>query len=247
MTDEKKKNLRSEETGQQVANDTTNTVDGKDIESLVNAHEELKLGGEVAADATNNTEDNRSPRGNETGTGGDSNQSSDGAGAETDDGPLLLKAVVEQDPGDAADGGGEVGDDAGHDGAHVSSKSRTAVEPEPADPEEDGAEDDVGDVVRPVGQARRLGVARPLADHDREGERRRARRDVHGRTSGEVEPAHHERPPVRVPRPVRDRVVHDGRPHEDEDDARQDARAVDGRADRKSWAVARVCALVMTT
>lgn len=69
-----KKNLRSEETGQQVADDTTNSVLGKDIEAIVNADPELELGGQVAHNTANNTEDDRRPSGNVAGRWRNSNQ-----------------------------------------------------------------------------------------------------------------------------------------------------------------------------
>lgn len=215
-----RQDLRCENAGQQVTDNTTNTVDSEDIQSLINTHHKLELSGKVATDATNDTEDDGSPGGDVTSGGRDGHETRNSAGAETNHGPLLLQTVVEQDPGDAADGSSEVRDDASHDGAHVGGERRAAVEAEPADPQEDGAEDDVGDVVRAVRQAGGLGVAGSLADHDGEGERGGTGRDVHRSATGEVEASHLERPAVGVPGPVRDRVVHYGGPDEHKDDAR---------------------------
>lgn len=67
-------NLRSEETGQQVSNDTTDGVLSEDIEGVINADPELDLRGQIAADATNDAEDDRCPRGNETGSRCDGNE-----------------------------------------------------------------------------------------------------------------------------------------------------------------------------
>lgn len=58
----------------------------------------------------------------------------DGSTAEADGAPLALEAVVHETPGEAADAGGDVGDDAGHDGAQVCGEGAAAVEAEPADP-----------------------------------------------------------------------------------------------------------------
>lgn len=130
-------------------------------------------------------------------------------------------------------------DNAGHDGAHVSGERGTTVEAEPTHPQENGAENDVGDVVRPVGQAGGLGVPSSLTDHNGEGERSSTRRDVDGRATGEVEATHDEGPTVGVPGPVRDRVVYDGGPDEHEDDARENARTVNSSTDRKSRSIYR--------
>lgn len=206
-------------------------MNGEDIEGVIGAQVELELGGDVAANATDHTEDDGSPGRDVTGGRGDGHETRDGAGAEPDDGPLLLEAVIHQDPGDGADGGGEVGDDAGHDGTEIRGQGGATVEAEPSDPEEDGAEDDVGDVVRSVRETGGFGIAGTLAEHDGEGEGGGTRRDVDGGTASEVETAKLERPTVRVPRPVGDGVVHDGGPDEDEDDAGQDAGAIYSSAD----------------
>lgn len=66
---------RSEETGQQVANNTTNGVLSKDIEAFVNVDPELDLGGQIASNSSDNTKDHSSPCGNETGGGRDCNKS----------------------------------------------------------------------------------------------------------------------------------------------------------------------------
>lgn len=226
--------VRSEETGQEVADDATNGVLSEDIESLIDANEDLDLGGEVASSTTNDAEDDSSPGRDETGAGRDGNETSDGARAEADGAPLALQAVVEEHPGEATHGRGEVGDDAGHDGTQVGGEGRAAVEAEPADPEEDGAEDDVRDVVGAERQAVQLRVASALAQHERVGESSSARRDVDGGTTGEVQATQDEGPAIAVPGPVGDRVVDDGRPDEDEDNGGQDAGAISSRTERDS-------------
>ena len=81
------------------------------------------------------------------------------------------------------------------------------------EPEEDRPENDVARVVRFVGEA--LGaVPAALAEVDGDGERGGTRRDVNGRSTGEVKAAEDERPTGRVPGPACDRVVDDGRPTE---------------------------------
>lgn len=201
-------------------------MDGEDIEGVIGTQVELELGGDVAANATDYTEDDSSPGRDVAGSRGDGHETRDGAGAEPDDGPLLLEAIIHQYPGDSTDGGGQVGDNASHDGAEIRGQGGTTVEAEPSDPEEDGAEDDVGDVMRSVRETGGLGVAGALAEHDGEGEGGGTRRDMDGSTTGKVETTKLERPTVRIPCPVGDGIVHDGGPDENKDDAGQDAGAI---------------------
>ena len=64
------------------------------------------------------------------------------------------------------------------------------VEAEPAEPQEAGAEQDEGRVVRLV---RALGEADALAEHERQGEGRGTGVDVHRGAAGEVDDAHRRR------------------------------------------------------
>lgn len=104
----------------------------------------------ISTCSTDNTIDDRSPRRNETRTRGNGDKASNDTGAESYSGPFLLKTIIENTPSDTTDTSSEVGDHGGHDGAEVGSESRTGVESEPANPEEDSANDDVCDVVRAV-------------------------------------------------------------------------------------------------
>ena len=203
---------------------------GENIESIVNAKNKLELGGKVANDAADDTKDNGGPGRHVTGSRGDGNQTSNDTAAEANSAPLLFEPVIKQAPSQPTDTGSNVRNDAGHDGAHVCAERAAAVEAEPADPEEDGTQHDVGDIVGTVWQTVDLVVAGALAEHQRVGKCRSARGDVHGGAASKVEAAHLEGPAVGVPRPVGDRVVDDGRPDEDEDDAWEHATAVGGGA-----------------
>lgn len=212
-------------------------MDSKDIKTVVDANEELELGGKVTAETAHDTDDDGTPGRHEARSRSNGNEAGDGAGAETDGAPLLLEAVVEEGPGDAAAAGGEVGHVAGHDGADVHGQGRAAVEAEPTDPEEDGAEDDVGDVVGSVGEAVVAAVPRALAEHEGVGERAGARRDVDGAAAGEVVAGQVEEPAVGVPGPVGDGVVDDGGPDEDEDDGGEHAAAISNGTDGEGGTV----------
>ncbi len=58
-----------------------------------------------------------------------------------------------------------------------------------------------------------------------------------GRATGVIETTHLEGPSVRIPGPESDRVIHNSRPDEDEDDGGENAHAVDGSTEGESWAV----------
>ena len=129
----------------------------------------------------------------------------DGTRAETDCGPLALETVVPEHPGQTADAGSEVGDDASLGGTEVGAERGSAIEAEPSEPEEDRAENDVGRVVGLVRKA--LGtVATALAEVDGNRERGGTGADVHGRATGEVKTSQLVGPTVRVPSPACDRV-----------------------------------------
>jgi len=81
---------------------------------------------------------------NVTSSGSDSNETDDRSRAESDGRPLSLETPIEDEPGDSSNRSGQVGNDAGRDGSKVGRESRSSVESEPSEPEEDGTEDDVG-------------------------------------------------------------------------------------------------------
>lgn len=226
-------NLRGEESSQNVSNETANTVNSENVERIVRAEEVLELRGVVAEGASNNTKDDGGPSRNETGTGSNGDEASDDAGAETDGGPLLLKTVIDQAPGDATNASREVGDDGSHDCTQIGSASRTGVESEPTNPEEDGADDNVGNVVRAVVEL--LGaVATTLSEHVRIGKSCAARGNMDRSSAGKVDTSHGGGPARGVPGPASDRVVDDGGPDEHVDDARKHAATFGDGTNSKS-------------
>lgn len=210
-------NLRSKKTSQEVANDTTDTVLGKHIEAFIDTENKLELRSKVAADTTDDTEDESRPGGDVTSTGGDGDETGNGTGAETNRGPLLLKPVIEENPSKTSGASSEMSDDEGHGSTVVGGEGGTTVEAEPTDPEENRPENDVGDVVRAVGEAVDLGVAGALTQHKGVSESCGTRADVDGGTTSEVETAHLQGPSLEVPGPESNGIVDDRGPDEDED------------------------------
>lgn len=174
---------------------------------------------------------------------GNRHQPSDHSRTEPDRRPLPLQPIIQQTPRHTPHRRRQVGHDPGHDRPQIPCQRAARVEPEPAHPHKHGPDHDVAHVVRPVVQLLRA-VAPPLAQHHRVRQRGRAARHVHRRAAREVQHAHALRPAARVPRPARDRVVHDRGPDEHEDDAGEHAPALGHGARRERDGHAREHALV---
>lgn len=141
----------------------------------------------------------------------------------------LVPDVVDQDPADGARRGGRVGVEGGVHGAHARIEGGAAVEAEPAEPDEHGAEEDERRVVRlavrPV-----AGAPPALAQHQRVRQRGPAAGNVHGAAAGKVERGQRVQPAAGVPGPAGDGAVDDGGPPEAEDERGHDAAALKGAA-----------------
>jgi len=199
----------SKEAGADVADDTTNGVSSEDIEAIIVVKEELELGCPIASSATKDTKGNSSGGADESRAGSDGNETGDGSGAEADNRPLPLKTPIPEHPGKTADGSSEVGDDASLDSAQVGTESRSSVESEPSEPEEDSAKDNVGGVMGLVGKTL-SSVSAALSEVKGDSEGSSAGRNVHRGSSSEVETAHLERPTVGVPSPAGNGIVNKG-------------------------------------
>lgn len=216
--------LRSKKTSQQVAHETTNGVHCKDIQGVVHTKHILELRGVVASSGTDNSKDEGSPRCHETRAWRDGNETCDDTGAETDGRPLPLQSVIHDAPGDTTHGGSQVRDNGCHDSPQVGAQSRAGIEPEPTNPEEDGTNDDVCDVVRAVVEL--VGaMSATLAEHQRVCQCSRAGGNVDGSTTCEVKSTQFVHPAGRVPCPAGNWIVDNGGPNEAKDHARQHATA----------------------
>lgn len=127
----------------------------------------------------------------------------------------LENVTYPEHPREATDRRSQVGDDARLHSAEVGRQSRSSVEAEPTEPEEDRAKHDVGRVVRLVRESLSA-IAPTLAEVDGDSERRGTGGDVDGCATGEVKAAHDECPSIRIPRPASNGVVDECRPQEGE-------------------------------
>ena len=208
--------LRSKECGQDVAHKTTDGMNGEDIKSIIDSKNELQLGGIVAGRSTDNSKDNSRPGRNVTRTRRNCDKTRDHAGAEPNRRPFLLQSVIKHTPSNTTDGSSKVGHNGSHDSAHVGAQSRSSIEAEPANPEENGADDDMGDVVRTIIQFV-CSMAPSLAEHERICQGGRTGRDVDRSSSCKIKTTHLEGPAGRIPCPASNGIVDDGRPDEHED------------------------------
>lgn len=110
----------SEQTGEEISDKTTNTVDGEDIEGIINVEKELEFGAIVACDGSDHTEDDGSPSWDETTAGGDGDQTGNDTTAEANSRPLAFQAIIENTPGETTDTSSKVGDNGSHHSAKVS-------------------------------------------------------------------------------------------------------------------------------
>lgn len=114
-------------------------------------------------------------------------------------------------------------------GADGSVQGGSAVKPEPAKPDQDGAEEDKGRVVRFAVGLVADGLA--LAEDEGVGQTCPAAGDVHWPATGEVERWEVVEPAVGVPGPAGDWTVDYRRPAKAKDQGRQDTTAFEGAAD----------------
>lgn len=222
-----------EERGHDVSDHASNSVRRKDLQTIIRycrsgrreethikavvvVKQELELSRKVANGTRNNAKRNSRRSPNEPRRRRDRNKTRDRTGAEPNDGPLLLEPVVPNHPRQPAHARRKVSHNARLSRTQVRGKGRAAVEPEPAEPEEDCAEDDVGGVVGLVREAL-CSVAGALSEVDGNSQCGGSGGNVDGRAAGKVESAHDKAPAGGVPGPARDGIVDEGAPDKDED------------------------------
>lgn len=217
-----------------VEDETNNATDGvfsEHIEGIVNSEVELDLGAKITADASNNAEDNRRPRGDKSGGRGSCDKTGNGTGTPADQRPLLGQTEIENAPSHGRDHGCQARVPARHDRPEVSTECRPSVEAEPAEPEEDGAECNQGDVVWAkvehhllVSPTKNPGV----------GEGGHSGNDLDRATAGIIENSIFKGPSVDVPYPAGNRAVDQSRPDEGKDHGGNDAATLGSGSDDES-------------
>ena len=199
------------------------TVLSEHIHGIVDVDQVLDLGSVIADDAGDDPEEDGGVGGEETGSGGGSNKPRDETGAETDHGPFAGKTEIEDAPSDSGHDGGEVGVPACHERAEVRAEGGTAVESEPAKPEEDGAESDEGDVVRAEVEEHLLLA---LSEDEGVGQCADSGTNLDRSAAGIVHHSPLHSPAVDAPDPHGERAVDEGCPDEGKDHGRKKAAAL---------------------
>ena len=138
------------EVREQVTNDTTNAVDSKDIEGIVNTDEVLEFGGIITGECTDNAKDDSGPGRNVAAGRSDGNETSDGTRAPTNGTPLAIETVVNNHPCKPTHRSRKIGNNAGHSRSEIATECTTTVESKPSEPEEDCSENDMSNVVRTI-------------------------------------------------------------------------------------------------
>jgi len=81
-----------EDTCEEVAKNTANTVGGEDVKGIIVTEEKFELSGEIANSSSSKAEKDRSGSANETRGGGDCDETGNSPRAKTNSGPLPLNA-----------------------------------------------------------------------------------------------------------------------------------------------------------
>src|SRR2546421_3881588 len=138
---------------------------GKDVKCVVDTQNVLQLSRIVCCGRPNNTIYNSRPCRHVTRARSNGHKTCNNTRAESNSRPLALESVVKSTPSDASYASSQVGDNGSHHGTHVGGKSRTSVESEPTNPEEDSADSNVSNVV---GSIVKLGstVSASLSEHE---------------------------------------------------------------------------------
>jgi len=223
--------IGSEEGVEEQPDDSADAVFSPHVERVIDSNQELNLGSKIAAYAGDNTQDNAGPGRDKSGGRRGGDKSRDSARAPADEGPLLGEAVIEEAPSHGRKHGSQARVPAGHGSAEVGAKGRATVESQPAEPEEDGAEGDEGDVVGAEVEHHLLVTS---TEYPGVCQSRSSRSDFDRSTTGIVQDAVFEGPSVGIPRPAGQGAVDESRPEECKDHAGDNATTLSCSANNES-------------
>lgn len=178
--------LRSKDTGKERSGHTSDAMELEDIHSLVDVQPLVDVVTEGANDGGEETDDSGQPRANVTGSRSNTHKSSDDTltGTNNTEATLVLD-VVDEHPADGTSRGSRIGVESGQHGTDAAVQRRTAVEAEPSEVDENGAQEDKSNVVRLSVGLVTLGLL-ALSQCEGIGKGSPTRRDVDGTTTSEV-------------------------------------------------------------
>ena len=235
------------ETNPEDAKGTAEAVHRRRFEGIVNLELEQELAGEVNDHGTEHTANKRGPRFGGGATGGDGDETGERAVADGDQIPHVVQVVVERHGGETTTSGSESGGDgSARDDARGSRGNQaelgTRVEAVPADPQDEGTENDErsGVTRHRVDAAVRSETARTRTNNPRTHQTSATANHVYNAGTGEIEHTRVEKfsavgsprtqPAFSRPAPVHDARVNKAGEEEGVSEVRLEARALGDRA-----------------
>ena len=138
----------AENTGEERTDHSADTVELEGIHAFVDLDPLVDVLAQRADGRGEETDKSGNPQRYVTSSGCDTNETSDGSRASTDNREMALGAhVFNRDPAEGTEGGGGVGVESREHGADGSIERTAAVEAEPPEPDEDGTDEDQGGVM----------------------------------------------------------------------------------------------------
>lgn len=209
--------VSSKETSENGSHVATNTVEGKDVETVINLDQVLEGSGVVAGNSSDGTNGHGKVDGDETCSRSNSNKAGNGARAHANGSPsLFISKVVNKEPSHGTAAGSQVGVGKSVSSADGTVTGGATVEAKPAKPQKDGAKDNGGDGVGlEHGETLLLSIGVVTLAADKSvGKSTGTRGHVDGATTGVVKITQGGKPSARVPGPAGNGGVDDGQPDE---------------------------------
>ena len=201
-----------EDTGRQRTPDAADAVDREHVQRVVDPQPRADQHGEVAEHAGAEADPQRTHDADGARSGRDGDESADSARRDSSRAHALVLDLRQDAPRERGSCGCRVRHEEGVDGDSVRCETGACVEPEPAEPEQRGADNDVRHVA-----GLQAGVT-ALAEQQRCGHGGHGGVDVDNRAAREVERAKVEQPAVAGPHPVGDGRVDQRYPGNQEDE-----------------------------
>ncbi len=202
-------------------------MDRDDVERVVVSQAELQRNRQVADASGNHPDGQRTPDAHETGTRCDGHQAGDRPRGGSQGGGVPAFEPFHDEPATHSRRRGDVGVDERLGGDGIGPQGGAGVEPEPAEPQDAGAEQSQGERVRRHGLT---GPTLALAQNHNQRQRGDTRIDVHDRSASEVECAPLKQPSSWTEDPVGHYRVDDHRPDPEEQNPCGELQAVSGCA-----------------
>ena len=219
--------LAREHAGEQRADDAGHAMAGKHVERVVHQRARAELHGGIARHRTQHPDRQRGARAHESRSRRDGHEPDHRPGRRTNGRRATSARDVDEYPRGESGRGRNMCRRKGHGGHVRCREGRPGVETEPAKPEQPGAEEREGHAVR---HERRASNHSATSEQERRDKCRSAGAHVHDSSPGKVQGAEPAQPAAVAPYPVRERIVHECRPGEPEEQIRGEAHPLDDGA-----------------